>query len=210
MIPILFFCLQLPVGETEPSKLNAELSRLQEVLMYKHAVLQMIDKASKHLLADEVEISDAQLEKVRKFMADNDALKIEWAARKKNLPDKMRDYQAAVENVDEMLKEVFLEHQLRRIDQVILQMKIGADDFGLVSKVADELQLSAEEKKLLEKTIRQKRQEFYEKDAKLKARAADAILDSIPTKYRKQIREEIGEPFDFDRFLGAKQSNSEK
>jgi len=44
----------------------------------------------------------------------------------------------------------------------------------------------------------------------LKAKAADAILNSIPTKYRKQIRDDIGEPFDFDRFSRAEKSTNEK
>lgn len=105
-----------------------------------------------------------------------------------------------VGGVDEFL----LPHQLDRLKQIAKQQSLKyrtrfRDEFGIPLALADELELSQEERKKLAETTEKARAEFYKKVEELKKQTNEKILNSLPATKRAKVKEIIGDYYDHEK-----------
>ena len=98
-------------------------------------------------------------------------------------------------------EEVLLPHQIQRLKQIAKRQSAKytnqfQDEFGAVASIANEIGLSAEEKKELIDTIKQARAEYYETVAEAKKKANEKIMAALTTEQKEKIKEILGEEYD--------------
>ena len=98
-------------------------------------------------------------------------------------------------------EEVLLPHQIRRLKQIAKRQ--GArysnqfgDQFGIPVSVADEIGLSAEEKKRLIDAVKVAREEYYAAVADARKKANEKIMASLTTEQKEKMQEILGEEYD--------------
>ena len=101
----------------------------------------------------------------------------------------------------EKAKEVLLPHQIERLRQIAKRQ--GAkytnefhDEFGLTAAFADEIGLSAEEKKRLLDTIKEARNEYYATVEDAKKKANEKIMAALTTEQKEKMKEILGDEYD--------------
>jgi len=117
-------------------------------------------------------------------------------------------YQELGKETDKKVREVLLDHQLDRLQQIMLQMKLRGLGYGATrtlagDELAEVLGITEEQKKELAKMeqeireeMRQKTQEFYEK---LRKKAREKLLRVLSKAQRKKLKEMMGEEFEWQR-----------
>ena len=105
------------------------------------------------------------------------------------------------ESYMEKAKEVLLPHQIERLRQIAKRQ--GAkytnefqDEFGLTATFADEIGLSAEEKKRLLDTIKEARNEYYATVEAAKKKANEKIMAALTTEQKEKLKEILGDEYD--------------
>ena len=106
-----------------------------------------------------------------------------------------------------MMTEVdslLLPHQTKRLKQLSNQQQLKytthfKDEFGIPLALAEELELSDEERANLLAKIEKVRKEYYEKTEKLKHEANQDILKSLPPQKQEKLKELIGDYYDYDK-----------
>jgi len=106
----------------------------------------------------------------------------------------------------ERASEVLLPHQIERLNQIAKRQ--GAkytnefhDEFGIAASFADEMGLSAEEKKRLADTIKEAREEYYATVAEAKKKANEKILSVLTTEQKEKMKEILGDEYDQEAML---------
>ena len=104
----------------------------------------------------------------------------------------------------EVVTKTLLPHQLDRLHQVRLRQELHrrnprAEPFSSTLMLADRLGLSKSEKEELQKATLKAREEYYRDLEKLKQKANERILNSLPAEARKQLRGLVGEDYDIGR-----------
>lgn len=109
-------------------------------------------------------------------------------------------------DTDKRVKAILLPNQIRRLQQIALQMKLGATAYGHVDGlvngiVAEELQLTeAQKRQLKEKQkeitadIQRKTQEFYKE---LRESSHQELLSVLTPEQRKKLDDLTGEKFEW-------------
>ena len=113
---------------------------------------------------------------------------------------------ALAEETDKKVREILLPHQLRRLSQIALQMKLAQTGYGgsqalAGDDVAQELGITDEQKAELrekeqevQKEVREKTQEFYKK---LQEESREKLLSILTPAQRKKLADMIGEKFEW-------------
>jgi predicted nucleotidyltransferase len=70
------------------------------------------------------------------------------------------------------------------------------DEFGLTAAFADEIGLSAEEKKRLLDTIKEARNEYYATVEDAKKKANEKIMAALTTEQKEKMKEILGDEYD--------------
>ncbi len=150
-------------------------------------------KQSKIMMEYRKEIMEAQ-----QAMAEGDNNRV--AELGMMIQEKMGKHVAATM---ENLESVLLPHQLRRLRQLAKQQMLKyqsgyGDEFGIAYALADELELTDEQKEKLKEVIEEAREEYAKKLERLKKSTREKIMKALPKDKREKYAEIIGEPYDFD------------
>jgi len=110
-------------------------------------------------------------------------------------------------NVETQLKKALLPHQLQRLKQIDLQVRMQQrGEGGLSSRtVAEALELSDEQREKLEKKAEEVRQELQEKIRQAQAEAREKMLEVLTPEQKAKLEELMGDAFqlqDDNRFGG--------
>jgi hypothetical protein len=111
------------------------------------------------------------------------------------------------EETEKKVRQILLPHQINRLKQIALQMKLASAGYGSAyalttdSDVADELEISEEQKaelrdkeKELQAEIRTKTQEFYKQ---LNEEAREKLLSVLTPAQRQKLDRLIGDKFEW-------------
>lgn len=197
---------------------QAKQAKMMESQMLMQQLMQLNYNAE---LRKELEVVDDQVEEVKelgqdyqrdmmKFHQKNAQLAVEMqklsmAGKHKEAQELGEKYQQLNQELSdkymEKAEEVLLPHQIQRLKQIAKRqgarfMNEFQDEFGVVASVADEIGLSADEKKRLIDTIRQARKEYYESVADAKKKANEKIMASLTTEQKEKMKEILGEEYD--------------
>jgi hypothetical protein len=123
------------------------------------------------------------------------------------------------ETYAERVKDLLLPHQVKRIEQIIRQQKSRysrgssssyygrRDDLDLPVLLAEELDLSDAQLEKLKESVEKNRKEMEEEIERIKEKALQDVLKSLPSRKRREFSELVGEPYDF---AGAQKARSER
>ena len=115
-------------------------------------------------------------------------------------------YKVLGEETEEKVREVLLAHQLDRLRQIMLQMKLRSAGYGSASALSGEdvseaLGLTEEQKEQLRKKeeevradMQEKTQEFYNK---LREESRDKLLGVLTEAQRKKLRDLMGDEYEW-------------
>ena len=162
----------------------------------------------------ELEVADYQLEKIKEIQSEVQTKTQEIYAKIRELPreDQTAAYRDAQKEVQELYKEqnkkledVLLPQQVRRLEQITTQMQMrGGAAYGLRGALAEKIGLTEEQQAELKEKAAEKNKELYAKYAEMKAEMEKELLDDVLTaKQRKELKELIGEPFEYNYQQGT-------
>lgn len=97
--------------------------------------------------------------------------------------------------------ETLLPHQVERLKQISKQQRVRTmnrfqDEFGVTSALADEIGLSAQEKKRLLDAIKAARKSYYKEIEAAKEKANAVIMGALTSEQQEKLRDIIGDPYD--------------
>jgi len=204
--------------EDAVAKMRKQQAKMMETQMFMQQLMQLGFNGE---LRKELEVVDDQVESVKElaqdyqremmeFHRDNGQIGIEIQKLMKDGKHEEatklgEEYQKRntefSEDYMEKATEVLLPHQILRLKQIAKRQ--GAkysnefqDEFGIASTVADEIGLSAEEKKRLTDAIKEARAEYYATVEEAKKKASEKILATLTTEQQEKMKEILGEEYD--------------
>lgn len=171
-------------------------------------------------LAKQLELSDGQQEKLKtaaKEMQTEQAemmKKYQEAFKSGNQQEAQAEYMKHMNDYQsrfvEKTNDILLDHQMNRLKQISRQQQATysrswspatysytQDTLELPLQLAKELELSDEEVAKLKEEIEKSRKEIAEEIQRLQDKAKDRVLGKLSAKKREQLKELIGEPYDF-------------
>jgi hypothetical protein len=176
----------------------------------------LVGLAMREDVQQEIQLVDEQLDKVREvaeeaggeirgmFEGFRDLSDDERRERFGEIRTKMEEMNAETEK---KLAKALLPHQLQRLKQIDLQIRVQSrGEGGLSSRaVADALELSDEQREKLEQRAEEVRKELQEKIRQAQAEAREKMLDALTPDQKAKWQELTGEAFqmtDENRFFG--------
>lgn len=173
-------------------------------------------------LQQELEIADYQIEQLKEIREATKAQERELSAnyreqlRSGSRPEAQQQYMKTLQELRkdsiEQCEEVFLDHQRKRLNQVVQQQlaqysnggfaanqrtSINPNSLNFALNFARQLELSPEEAEALREKVEEERAALLEEYRRLEAKALERILESLPADKRRELREIAGEPYDF-------------
>lgn len=173
----------------------------------------------------ELEIVDDQREKLKRLQADvtNETRDLYKTAYSGDRQEWMRKYNEIAgrlsRETDKRVQEILLPHQVRRLRQIVLQMRLSGAGYGSAAglasgAVADELGLTEEQKRELQKKekevsseVQRKTREFYEQ---LREESEEELLSVLTAEQRRKLKELVGERFDWQQRAKAPAGDQRK
>lgn len=187
------FAFQMIAEALNDSEVAKELGILDNQKAELGVLVREFATSSMKAASDGNERVSEAMEKLKTNPNDEDAKKV------------ITDYQSSMtdeaKKFVENTKKILLPHQTDRLMQLARQ-KYGSltskfrDEFGAVVTLASKIDLTKEESAALEKATVEARKEYYEEVRKLKEKAHQKILASIPQAKRDKLKELIGDRFD--------------
>lgn len=180
----------------------------------------LIGLAMREEVQQEIQLVDEQLDKVQAVAQE---ARDKMRAEMRTMFDQMRDLsdeerrarfgeirekmEAMNAEVEQQLNKALLPHQLARLKQIDLQMRMQQrGEGGLSSRaVADALELSDEQREKLEQRAEEVRAELQEKIRQAQTEAREKLLEVLTPAQKAKLQELTGEPFqisDEGRFFG--------
>ena len=195
--------------------------RNQQRLLDQMLINQLMQLGSSRALQAELEVVKEQAERLThlarsfnsrmmKFSSENleqiqeaaELIRSGEHAEGMKLSNQFHELQSEIMNemMDEV-NEVLLPHQVDRLRQLAKQQMARTtnpyrDEFGIAIGLAEELELTREERTHLSKTIERVRKQYYADVAELKKQANQEIMDAIPPAKRERIKEILGDYYD--------------
>jgi Spy/CpxP family protein refolding chaperone len=160
----------------------------------------------------ELEVVPEQKEALAKLRAETyEKMRTLWTGTGEgDQQERLKKYYEATralsDETEKKVREILLPHQLRRLAQVALQMKLAQTGYGgtqaiATGEVAEELGITDEQRALLKekeqevmKEIREKTQEFYKK---LQEESREKLLSVLTPSQRKKLTEMTGDKFEW-------------
>lgn len=177
----------------------------QEDWIEQGMVRKVFDLASDSKVRKELEISDRQLEKLRKVKAEFTNRLNRVNKETKSLPRKeAKQAQKKIwKEVHEWtigeLDQIFIRHQLQRLNQIARQepVKIVAkgDRFKMYVIMARQLGLSDKEIAAFQKDVNKEKEEYQKKLEALTKETDRAVFKHLPPKTQAKVREVFGDIF---------------
>ena len=115
----------------------------------------------------------------------------------------------------EQATEALLPHQVERLQQISKQQSLKTqnkfqDEFGIPFAMADDLGLSKDQKKQLEKVTKEARKEFYKEVEKLKEKTKKAIYDELNKEQQEKLEELLGDFYDREKQMRLSEDEDDK
>jgi len=147
----------------------------------------------------EIGISDEQLEEVDSMMKQTDAraLEIAQARSKGEISQKKADQDLTkiANELEDVTNRVFLDFQLKRLDELKIHAKLTPLVKGLSAKeMREELKISDEQVAAMKKRKLELENEFMKELEELSAKYRAKALEELSEKQRKQIEDTVGSP----------------
>jgi Spy/CpxP family protein refolding chaperone len=154
----------------------------------------------------ELELLEDQLQKLEK-LAESRREKVrqafsgaEGSSREERFQKMRQQLQKLQQETDREIGEVLLPHQMKRLRQLALQLRLrGGAQALLNDRTTEELGLSAEQKENLQKKAAEVEEQLRKKYAELRKQAQDEILRSLTPAQQAKWKELVGDPFEFQR-----------
>jgi Spy/CpxP family protein refolding chaperone len=157
--------------------------------------IQLVDEQRDKVM----KVAEESREKMRAEMRDmfeqmRDLSDEERRERFGEIRSKMEEMNAGVET---QLKKALLPHQLQRLKQIDLQVRMQQrGEGGLSSRtVAEVLELSDEQREKLEQRAEEVRQELQEKVRQAQSEAREKLLDVLTPEQKAKLEEMMGDAF---------------
>ena len=168
---------------------------------------QIFDVTKQVKLANELEILDEQieklkllrkdyLEKVTKFQKQLDE-QTKGLSKEETRKFTSQFFDKTQTSTVKQIEKILLPHQVKRLNQIAIQRRFAVisrgDRFDMLIAISKELKLSKSELESFEKNVK-KEKERYEKNVRDLIRKTDMqILKHLPPAARKQLKEMVGE-----------------
>jgi Spy/CpxP family protein refolding chaperone len=167
--------------------------------------IQLVDEQRDKVMTVAEDVRDKMREEMRgMFEQMRELSDDERRERFGEIRSKMEQMNADVET---QLKKALLPHQLQRLKQIDLQVRMQSrGEGGLSSRaVADALELSDDQREKLEQRAEEVRRELQEKIRQAQAEAREKMLDVLTPEQKAKLEELTGDVFqmsDENRFFG--------
>jgi Spy/CpxP family protein refolding chaperone len=167
--------------------------------------IQLVDEQRDKVMKAAEESRDKMRQEMRGMFEEmRDLSDEERRERFGEIRSKMEEMNAGVET---QLKKALLPHQLERLKQIDLQVRMQQrGEGGLSSRtVAEALELSDEQREKLEQRAEEVRKELQEKVRQAQAEAREKMLEVLTPEQKAKLEELMGDTFqlqDDDRFGG--------
>lgn len=167
--------------------------------------IQLVDEQRDKVMKVAEESRDKMRQEMRGMFEEmRDLSDEERRERFGEIRSKMEEMNAGVET---QLKKALLPHQLERLKQIDLQVRMQQrGEGGLSSRtVAEVLELSDEQREKLEQRAEEVRKELQEKVRQAQAEAREKMLEVLTPEQKAKLEELMGDAFqlqDDDRFGG--------
>ena len=204
--------------QTVADEAKKRQAKMMETQMFMSQLMQLGYSSE---LRKELEVVDDQLDSVKElaqkyqqemmeFHSKNSKLGIEiqklyQAGKHAEAQELGKEYQQKSDefndNYMDKAAEVLLPHQVKRLKQIAKQQ--GArytnefqDEFGIPSAFADEMGLSAEQKKRLVDVTTKAREDYYAAIEDAKKKAMDKIMSALTSEQKEKMQDILGDEFD--------------
>lgn len=213
---IFMLLIASPVFAQTSDEAKAYQKRMFEGLEKQQLLVKLLNIANDKKLTRDLELLEDQIDELKKIGTEVQRMFADPELQGKSLKAQRMftdgDQQEALKLLEEYqqemfnkcdehmasLKEILLPHQYHRIQQITRQQTLQyqsefRDEFGIAYALADRVGLSKAEKKKLKAAIKDAREEYYDEIKKLKQKAHDKILASMPAEKRDEIKKIVGE-----------------
>ena len=162
----------------------------------------------------ELELVDDQVEAINELQNSmRDVFRESFSGMRDKFRDKNVDREALMAEiretiqskmggVEEELNEILLPHQVSRLDELYFQMqsnRSGTEGLLTNPKVVEKLGLTEEQIEEVAKKADEVKEDLEEKIAALREEARDEILSVLTSEQQQQIKEMMGDKFEFAR-----------
>lgn len=204
----------------QEDKMAEAKKRQAEMMQTQMFMSQLMQLGFNDELRKDLEIVDDQVKTVKKLAQDYQKEMMEFHMQNRDLGLEIQElYQAGKHEEARQLseefqqknqgfsqgymdkaKEILLPHQIERLQQIARQQRAKnsnqfGDEFGTAISLADEIGLSAEEKKRLVDAVKAARKEYYETVNAAKTKAKEKIMSSLTTDQQAKLNELLGDEF---------------
>ena len=115
------------------------------------------------------------------------------------MKERDKKFKVIVDELVVKMEEALLPHQIKRLKQIALQKQLLAetkgDQFEMVLRLGDQLELKPREKTKLKTDIAKAKKEYQEELKKLHQKYQKRILDSMPPESQEKLKEILGDMF---------------
>ena len=119
------------------------------------------------------------------------------------MKERDKKFKVIVDELVVKMEEALLPHQIKRLKQIALQKQLLAetkgDQFEMVLRLGDQLELKPREKTKLKTDIAKAKKEYQEELKKLHQKYQKRILDSMPPESQEKLKEILGDMFSAGR-----------
>lgn len=159
------------------------------------------------LVEDQIEALDELQDDMRNvfresFSGMRDRFRDENVDREALMEEIREKIQSQMGTVETDLKEILLPHQVTRLDELYFQMQAsrsGTDGMLSNPKIKERLGLTDEQLEEIKEKAEEVKEDLDEKIEALRAEARDEILSVLTSDQQKQIKEMMGDNFEFER-----------
>ena len=167
------------------------------------------------LVEDQVEALNDLQDEMRSIFRDSfsgmrDKFRDENADREALMQEVRDKIQSEMKNVESELNEILLPHQVARLEELSFQMQASrSGTTGLLSsdKVKEKLGLTDDQIDEVKAKSEEVRKDLDAKIEKLREEARDEILSVLTTDQQAQIKEMMGDSFEFEQRGGRGQGD---
>jgi Spy/CpxP family protein refolding chaperone len=153
----------------------------------------------------ELELLDDQVQKLEKLgESRRENMKQMFSGMEKTSPEerfqKMRElFQKAQQETEREIGRILLPHQMMRLRQLALQLRLRGGTAAVLNERAQELGLTAEQKQNLREKAAELDEQVQKKYAELRKQKQIELLKTLTPAQQAKWKDMVGEPFEFRR-----------
>jgi hypothetical protein len=153
----------------------------------------------------ELELLDDQVQKLEKLAESRRENMKQMFSGIENVPreerfQKMRElFQKAQQETEREIGRILLPHQMKRLKQLSLQLRLRGGTAAVLNDRAQELGLTAEQKEKLREKSAELEEQVQKKYLELRKQKQVELLKTLTPAQQAKWKDLVGEPFEFQR-----------